>query len=177
LKLTWFGGTTIRMHIGGAIIIIDPDQAPSRIDRSELVSGADQLIAGFGATLPPAHPATWRPRKPHRLLDDTGAPPEIIAASVGTGGILIDAAGEPPLLLLSNQAPELGRWADNAIIVLFGDGTTLTQLGLTLLAASPPRLVALAADEAAADIAFSALRDQLDGTGLVALQPGMALEV
>jgi len=177
MKLTWFGGTTIRIHIGGAIVVIDPDHAPLHIDRFELVSGADQVIAGFGLSLPQADPATWRPRKPLRLLDDTGAPPEIIAASAGAGTILIDAMGEPPLLLLSDQAPELGRWADYAIIVLFGDGATLTGLGRALLAASPPRLLVLAADEAAADLTFSALRDKLDGTGLVALQPGMALEV
>ena len=177
MKLTWFGGTTIRIYIGSTIVVIDPDYAPSQIDRFELVSGADQVIAGFGFSLPQVDPATWRPRKPQRLLDDTGAPPEIIATSAGAGAILIDAVGEPPLLLLSNQASELGRWADYAIIVLFGDGAKLTQLGRALLAASPPRLVVLAADEAAADLTFSALRDKLDGTGLVALQPGMALEV
>lgn len=177
MKLTWFGGTTIRVHIGGAIMVVDPEHAPPLIDGTELVSGANLVIDGFGLGLSNVDPATWRPRRPQRLLDDTGVLPGTVAYSAGLGAILIDAVGEPPLLLVSDEAPQLGRWSDIAVIVLFGDRHNLNRLGSALLSENQLRLLVLAADEDAADPTILALRDQLDGTGLVALQAGMALEV
>lgn len=182
MKLTWFGGSTIRIHIGGSILVIDPETAPegidpAEIDPAELVSGADRIVSGFGRELPFVDLGVWRPRKPQRLLDETEHLPDVEIWSAGAGTILVDAVGEPPLLLLSSPAPELGRWADAAIAVLFGDGAAIQHIGSALLADRPPRLLALAADEQAADLAIAALHDRLDGAGLVALQPRMALEV
>ena len=92
--------------------------------------------------------------------------------------MLIDAAGEPPLVLLGSGAqPRFGRWADDAVVVLFGGGDSVVRGGSVLLDVARPKLIALAADEATVDLAIAALRDHLDGTGLVSLEPGLALEV
>jgi hypothetical protein len=40
-----------------------------------------------------------------------------------------------------------------------------------------PRLMALAASDATVERTIANLRDRLEGTGLVALEPGLALEV
>lgn len=177
MKLTWFGGTTIRIHIGGAILVVDPAGAPQGIDPAELVSGADTVIAGFGAGLAGADSAKWKPRRPPRVLDETDTPPAVDAWSVGEGAVLVDAIGEPPLLLVGGDLPPLGRWAEGAVVVLVGSGERLAALGRAVLDDTPPRLLALAGDEAAIDSAILALRDRLDGTGLVSLEAGLALEI
>lgn len=176
MKLTWFGGTTIRVHIGGAILVGDAVAAPARIDRTELVSGADQVFTLDAADLPAADITSWKPRRASRVLDDNGTLPAVLLWTV-TGGVLVDAVGEPPLLLATGAIADLGRWADGAVIVLFGDGAALRERGQTLLSARVPKVIALAADEADVDIAIAALRDRLDGTGLFSLEPGMALEI
>ena len=177
MKLTWFGGTKIRIHIGGAIVVVDPAGAPNGIDAAELVSGADTVIAGFGAALPTIETSSWRPRKPPRLLDEGDTPPPVEAWSAGVGALLMDAIGEPSLLLVSGQAPPLGRWAETAVVALFGPADRLVALGNAILGGTPPRLLALAGDEAAIDAAIAALRDRLDQTGLVSLEAGLALEI
>ncbi|SEQ47240.1 hypothetical protein SAMN05428969_3170 [Devosia sp. YR412] len=177
MKLTWFGGTTIRIHIGGAILVVDPDGAPAGIDSAELVSGADQVIGGFGAGLASVDGASWKPRKVPRLLDEGEELPAVEVWSLAAGAVLVDAIGEASLLLVSSNVPALGRWAETAVVVLFGTGEHMASLGQVLLSDSAPRLLALAGDEPAMDIAIPALRDALDGTGLVALEAGLALEV
>lgn len=177
MKLTWFGGTTIRIHIGGAILVLDPQGAPKAIDATELVSGADQVISGFGASLEAVDGASWKPRRVPRLLDESEVSAPVQVRSVGNGAVLIDAIGEAPLLLVSETTPVLGRWAESAVVVLFGSGAPLSALGANLLENAAPRLLALAADETSVDLAIEALRGRLDGTGLVALEAGLALEV
>ena len=174
MKLTWFGGTTVRVHIGGVILVVKPDGAPANIDRAELLSGADRVING--GELPLADLTEWRPRKAGRLLDEVEEP-AVEAWSSGSGALLVEASGEAPLLLASETVPPLGRWAGGATVALFGAGEHLVTLGLALLAERPPRLLALAGDEPAIDYAVPRLRDHLAGTGLVALEVGMALEV
>ncbi|KKC39220.1 hypothetical protein WH87_03025 [Devosia epidermidihirudinis] len=176
MKLTWFGGTTVRIHVGGAILVGDAKGAPARIDRTELVSGADRVFALDGADLPVADGASWKPRRQARLLDEGEVLPEVLLWSV-TGGVLVDAIGEAPLLLASDDLGELGRWADGAVVVLFGDGAALSARGQAVLDARTPKVIALAAGEDDVDIAIAALRDRLDGTGLFSLEPGMALEI
>jgi hypothetical protein len=177
MKLTWFGGTTIRIHIGGAILVVDPAGAPAGIDAAELVSGADRVIENFGAELTPMEVGIWRPRKSPRVLDDDGEVPPVEAWSMGEASLLLDALGEAPLLFLAGAVPELGRWSESAAVVLFGDGDQLVALGAALLGATSPRLLVLAGEEEALDAAIPVLRDMLDGTGLVALEAGLALEV
>ena len=177
MKLTWFGGTTIRIHIGGAILVVDPEDAPGGIDAAELVSGADLVIGGFGAELAGVDVASWKPRRPVRLLDEGESLLEVECRSLGAEAVVVDADGEAPLVLIAGEVPALGRWAESAVVVLFGDGAGLGEAGQALLEQRVPRLVALAGDEAAVDLAIPAVRDLLDGAGLVALEAGLALEV
>lgn len=177
MKLTWFGGTTVRIHIGGAILVVDAPGAPAGIDTAELVSGADVVLETLGAGLPAVDTAKWRPRKLPRMLDEGEELPKVEVWSAGQGALLVEAVGEPPLLLLAGDVPALGRWADGAVVALFGDGAALSRMGLAVLADTPPRLIALAGDEAAVDMAISTLRAGLDGAGLVSLDAGLALEV
>lgn len=177
MKLTWFGGTTLRIHIGGAILVVDAERAPRGIDAAELVSGADAVVSASGVGRPEGDTATWKPRKVPRIVDETAELPAVETWSAGRGALLVDAVGEPPLLLVSGDVPPLGRWAESAVVALFGDGAGLARMGLAVLADTPPRLLALAGDEAAIDEAISALREALDGTGLVSLEAGLAVEV
>jgi hypothetical protein len=174
MKLTWFGADTVRVYIGGAILVLNADQAPATIDQAELLSGADQVITK--TSLPLVDLATWRPRTPKRLLDEQGEP-SVDAYISDSEAILVDATGEPPLLLFPKSSLQLGRWADQAVILLVGNGEELAQMGRAILSHRAPRLLALAGDDNALDHAIPALRDKLDGTGLVALEQGMALEV
>jgi len=173
MKLTWFGGTTVRVHIGGVILVVDP----AGIDGAELVSGADSVIGSFGAGLPAVDVAAWKPRKAPRLVDEGDVPATVETWSAGAGALLVDAIGEPPLLMVAGEVPALGRWVEDAVVVLFGDGAGLIRLGRAVLEDRQPRLLALAGDEADIDAAIPALRDVLDGTGLVSLEAGLALEI
>ena len=38
MKLTWFAASCFRLHLGGAIIVTDPDAAPEGVDPFELTS-------------------------------------------------------------------------------------------------------------------------------------------
>lgn len=171
MKLTWFGGTTIRIHIGGRILVADPSGIGGVVPE-ELVSGADATFALDGS-LPEIDPVLWQPGRPGTMLD------EDVLGEVTTHGLeagaLIAAVGEAPLLLLSQSVPKAGRWARDAVVVVFGnDGERLATQALD---AFGPRLIAVAGPDAVVEQTFAALRERLDGTALVALEAGMALEV
>lgn len=171
MKLTWFGGSTIRIHIGGKILVADPSGIGG-VDPEELVSGADATFALDGS-LPEIDPVLWQPRRPGTMLDDD------MLGEVTThgleGGALIAAIGEAPLLLLSQHVPRVGRWArDSVVVALSDDGD---RLAAEALEAFGPRLIAVAGGDAVVERTFVALRDRLGGTALVALEVGMALEV
>jgi hypothetical protein len=174
MKLTWFGEDTVRVHTGGAILVFGADRAPPDIDAAELISGADRVVAS--AELDSVQLLDWRPRAPKRLLD--GQEQSLVQVwSAAPHGIVVDAMGEPPLLLFPFDIPQLGRWAEQAVVLLAGSGEELARLGLGILAQRSPRLLALASDDDALDYAIPKLRDVLDGTGLVAVERGLALEV
>ena len=177
MKLTWFGGTSVRVHIGGSILVVDAAVAPAKFDAAELVAGADQVIANFGAGLPKVDAARWKPGVVPRMLDAGEALPPVEAMAIGDAGVLIAAAGEPPLLLLKGPPPELGRWVESAVVGVFGDAATLQTVGLALLAERIPRLVALGGAESAIDASIPVLRDHLDGAGLVSLEAALAVEI
>jgi len=173
VQLTWFGGTAVRVHLGGEIVVVDGDTAPAGIDRKELLSGADHAVR-LGAG-PEINPATWRPKPAPRATDPT-APLEI--ARIGPAALLIATAGEPPLVILGpGDLPRFGRWADGAVIVLTSDRPSLVAEVTALLDVSRLRLIALAVENEALDVTISELSEHLDGAGLAALEPGLALEV
>jgi hypothetical protein len=175
MKLTWFGGSTLRIYIGGAIVVVDADAAPAGIDRAELLAGADRVVALAGdAAVPSIDPAQWRPRVARPL--DEALPVEIV--SIGPSALLIAAAGESPLVILgSAEPPRFGRWADGAVVVLTSGRESFIAEATVLLDVARPRLIALAVDEQTLDTTIEELSEHLDGAGLVSLEPGLALEV
>src|SRR4051794_7910255 len=103
MRLTWFAGTTVRVYIGGQILVADGDDAPSFVDRRELLSGADRnfSLATDDDSLPVIDPAGWRPRTLPKFLDDNRADDTVRVQRIGVSAILIDAVGEPPLVLIT----------------------------------------------------------------------------
>lgn len=175
MKLTWFGGTTLRIYVGGEIVVVDAESAPADIDRVELLAGAEHVVRLSGENLARIDPSTWRPKSAPREIDRV-APIEIV--SIGQSAVLVAAAGEAPLVILgSGEPPRFGRWADSAVVVLTSGRESLVAEATVLLDVARPRLVALAADEQTLDIAIQELTEHLDGAGLVSLEPGLALEV
>lgn len=174
MKLTWFGNRTFRIHLGGQIVVVDADAAPENIDRRELVGGADRAGALEGAW-PLADAQTWRPRARERLLDAGEKMRPVDFWSVGANSILLDADDDMPLVILAGPVPELGRWAERAVVVLAG--AQMAERATTLISRTAPRLIAVAAAEYEVDRVFEALAGQLDGTGVLALEAGLAVEV
>lgn len=178
MKLTWFAGTTVRLHIGGEILVVDADHAPDFVDRTELVSGADRVfaLAGDAANLPLLDPVGWRPRAAPRAVDVAAAPPALLLHRLAEGTVLVDTPGEPPCVLVSgSRQPPFGRWLDGTVVVLLG--TSAAAAGLAMLEAGRPRLVALGLDDTALESVIAKLRPHLDGAALVALEPALALEI
>jgi len=168
VKLTWFGGATVRIHIGGSILVADP-AGISGVDPDELVSGADQVFAT--SQLEPVDAAKWQPARAGTMLDVV-APVQVFGMP---GGAIVSAQGEAPLLLVSGEPERVGRWGRDAIVVVFGEEAD--ALAASVLEQIGPQLIAVAAAEGVVDRAFAALRSRLDGTGLTSLEAGMALEV
>jgi len=171
MKLTWFAGSTIRIHIGGRILVADPAGIRG-VDAGELVSGADVtfFIDEAGEAV---DPALWQPRRVAAMIDAEDVP-EVLVHGI-EGGALVAAAGEPPLVLLKSAMGRAGRWARAAVIVVFGDKAD--AVASSVLDEVGPYLIAIAAPDAVIERAVAGLRDRVGETLLVALEPGMALEV
>jgi hypothetical protein len=171
MKLTWFGGTTLRVHIGGRILVADPAPQPG-LDLEELTSGADATFS-FDGGLPEVDPVLWKPERPGSMLNE-GDLPEVLIHGI-KGGALIAALGEPPVLLLTAGVPDAGRWSRDAVVVVFGQ--TLFPEAKAVLKGLEPRLLALAGPESAAEAAAVDLIDELGDTALIILESGLPLEV
>lgn len=173
MKLTWFGGTALRVYVGGEIVVVDADSAAADVDRGELLAGANHLVT-LGK-VPEINPAFWRNRQAARAIDD---PPPLEIHGIGPAALLIAAAGEPPLVVLgAGKPPRFGRWSDGAVVVLCSARESLVADVTVLLDVSRPKLIALAVDAQTLDTAVGELSEHLDGAGLVSLEPGLALEV
>ena len=171
MKLTWFAGSTIRIHIGGRILVSDP-VGISGVDAGELVSGADATFS-INEAGEAVDPALWQPRRAAAMIDADDVPDVLVHGIAG--GALVAAAGEPPLVLLKAPIGRTGRWARDAVVVVFGDAAD--ALAAQVLEDVGPHLIAIAAPDAVIERAVAALRDKVGETLLVALEPGMALEV
>jgi hypothetical protein len=175
MKLTWFGGMTLRIYLGGEIVVIGAEMAPDGVDRGEVLAGADRVVALADRAIPLIDPASWRPRPAGRAID---AAPPVEVVRIGEAALLISAAGEPPLVVLgSGRMPRFGRWADGAVVVLTSGRESLVAEATVLLDVARPRMLALALDSQTLDTVIAELAEHLDGAGLVSLEPGLALEV
>jgi hypothetical protein len=173
MKLTWFGGTALRVYVGGEIVVIDAENAAGGVDRGEFLAGANHLLA-LGK-VPEINPAFWRNRQIARAIDDQ---PPLEIHGIGPAALLVAAAGEPPLVVVGpGEPPRFGRWSDGAVIVVCSAREGLVADVTVILDVSRPRLVALAVDEQTLDTAIEDISEHLDGAGLVSLEPGLALEV
>jgi hypothetical protein len=124
---------------------------------------------------PIVDPAAWRPKPAPRGTEDI---PPVEIVRIGKAALLIAAAGEPPLVILGpGELPRFGRWADGAVVVLASDRVSLVAEATVLLDVARPRLVALAVEDQMLELAIEELAEHLDGAGLSALEPGLALEV
>ncbi|HTM76963.1 MAG TPA: hypothetical protein VL133_04990 [Devosia sp.] len=175
MKLTWFGGTTLRIHIGGKMLVIDADAALASIDRTELLSGADAQLALNDPALNQVT-ADWTPRRAGALIDET-SPPALQLHRIAPSVIVVDAISEQPLLLVTGSVERLGRWTGNAVVVVMGAPDALPSLTANVLEQLRPKLVAVAGPEEAMDQVILQVKTLLDGAGLVSLEPGLALEV
>ena len=144
----------------------------SGVDGGEVVWGADVtfFIDEAGEAV---DPALWQPRRVAAMID-AEALPEVLVHGI-EGGALVAAAGEPPLVLLKSAMGRAGRWARDAVVVVFGDEAD--ALAARVLDDVGPHLIAVAAADDVIERAVMALRDRVGETLLVALEPGMALEV
>lgn len=174
MKLTWFGGTTFRIHAGGRMLVVDPEGAPAGVDRTELLSGADRVFR-LVDDLPAVDPARWQPRKVSALIDEGTALPDVLVYRAGPDAVLLEAVGEAPLLIATGPVDEVGRWGREAVVIVAGAGLGATAA--SVVGEIGPRLIAVAGGERAVDEVIAAIRDRLDGTGLIALDAGLALEV
>lgn len=142
------------------------------MDAGELVSGADAtfFIDEAGEAV---DPALWQPRRAASMIDADDVPYVLVHGI--KGGALLAVAGEAPLLLLKAPIGRAGRWARDAVVVVFGEAAD--ALAAQVLEDVGPHLIAIAAPDAVIERAVAALRDKVGETLLVALEPGMALEV
>lgn len=164
----------MRLHIGGAMLVVDADGAPAQIDHTELLSGADRAFA-LDDDLPAVDPAQFQPRRPAALIEAGDGPPEVRVYSLAAAAVLVEVAGEPPLIIATGAVPRIGRWGRDAVVVVAGG--ELEATAASVLEQVGPRLMAVAGNDGAVEAVIAALRDRLDGTGLMALEPGLALEV
>jgi hypothetical protein len=171
MKLTWFSGSTIRIDIGGRILVADP-AGISGVDEEELTSGAD-VVFFIDDAEEAVDPALWQPRRMAAMIAADEVP-EVLVHGI-EGGALVATAGEPPLVLLKGPMRRAGRWARDAVVVVFGDEAD--AVAARVLDENWPHLIAIGAADAVIERAVTALRDRLGETLLVALEPGMALEV
>ena len=89
--------------------------------------------------------------------------------------MLIEALGEAPLVIATGEVSEAGRWGREAVVVVAGGN--LPGTAVSVVNEIGPRLIAIAGGEHAAEEAIEAVRDLLDGAGLMVMEPGLALEV
>jgi hypothetical protein len=174
MKLTWFGGTTFRIHVGGRMLVVDASGAPGWVDATELVSGADKVVA-LSDALPDVEPRKWAPRKVGALINEGAELAEVLVYRLAKDAVLVEALGEAPLVIATGEVPDAGRWGREAVVVVAGKDLPATAVNV--VNEIGPRLIAIAGGEHAAEEAIEAVRDLLDGAGLMVMEPGLALEV
>jgi hypothetical protein len=177
MKLTWFGGTTMRIHAGGHIVVTDAEHAPAGAEPAEVRSGADVLVSLDDSAIPSSDLSKWTPRRAGRLIDEGTLPPILLWRGYEES-VLVDVVGEPPLFLALDSVYPFGKkWEKDAVVVMFLSATRATHVVLgSVVADIAPRLIVLAGEESEVEIALAVSSSKLD-TNFVSLEPGLALEV
>lgn len=178
MKITWFGGHTLRIQLGGEIIVIGSAAAPAGIERFELESGADRIHVFADPALDLFDAASWQKRRPQRMIDSDEMHKPVLIKRIGGTGIVLDAVDEPLLVIAdSNQTPQWGRWADGAVVVFTGPMPQNAQCAVSALEVASLRMVALVGGEEGLDDAVDRLRPHLGSASLIVLEPGLAVEI
>lgn len=176
MKITWFGGTTFRLYLGGKIFVTDGHLVPKDISRHEVEAAADHLIDLSDGVQDLAYldPESWTRKKPVRLID---APEEEIAAlyTLSGEGLFIDEPAEGPVILAPGGETAWGHFADGAVAILFGTAQNVLAGAEALLIAARPRLIALAAEGLSTD-GFRGLSVRAGGCAVLILEPRLAVE-
>jgi len=176
VKITWFGGATFRIYIGGKIFVTDAERAGGGVDRHEVAAGADEKISLSDGMV--EHPyldvSEWRRTRARRPIDE---PVETVAAlfTISGEGLFIDEPQDGPLIVAPGGQTAWGHFADGAVAVLFGDPLGVEEGARSLLIAARPRLIALAA-EGFSDAQFRALAKDCGDCALQVMEQGLALE-
>lgn len=176
MRLTWFGGSTFRLYLGGRIIVTSPDRAPAGVEHAELVAAADHLIDledGI-SEFEVIDPERWHPRRPKRLVDQSG---ETIVElfAVGDEGLIVDEAEEGPVIIAPAGLKAWGRFADDAVVVVYGVPEAVTRGVNALAMVARPKLIALAA-EGLTDDQFARTASAAGASPVQVLERGLALE-
>jgi len=155
MKITWFGGSTLRIYVGGRIFVTDHERAPEGVDPHEVSAAADYTINLSDGIIefPYLDMESRKEQRPRRLID---MPQELVASLYTIEGeaLFIDEPQEGPVIVAPGGQTAWGHFADNAVVVLYGKPEAVLEGAQSLLVAARPKLIAIAAD------GFS--QDQLD---------------
>ena len=125
------------------------------------------------AGLPEFSATGFAPRKATSFIDSDAEPP-LALFRFGASGLFVDPPGDSPVILCGGSA-EWGRFADSAVVILFGAGTDQPARLEALTRLSRPRLVAIATGDFSSAL-FADFATALQGTPLQIMEPGLALE-
>jgi len=175
MKLTWFGKSVFRLYLGGRIIVTDAQLAPEGTDPHELLAAADtEINLSDGVLDHPQIDENWSRARPWRIIEQ---PEEVIEElyTLSGEGVFIDEPQEGPVILAPATETAWGPFAENAVVLFFGDAKGVEQEIADLLASAKPRLIALALT-GLTDTQFRAIAEKCRDCTVQVLEPGLALE-
>lgn len=176
MKITWFGGSTFRLYIGGQIFVTDEKRAPAGVDAHEVAAAADHRIdlSDGIVEFDTLDVENWQRKRPRRVIDE---PVEEIAALFTIEGeaLFIDEPQEGPVIVAPGGQTAWGRFADNAVVVLYGAPPAVLEGAQALLIAARPKLIAIAS-EGFSDRQFESLGKVCGDCALQILEQGFAVE-
>lgn len=176
MRITWFGGSTFRLYVGGKIFVTDAERAPDGVDPHEVGAAADHKIdlSDGIVEFPYLDVENWRPKKPVRVIDE---PAEQILALFTIEGeaLFIDEPQEGPVIVAPGGHTAWGRFADNAVVLLYGAPSAVLEGAQSLLIAARPKLITIAA-EGFSDTQFAILAEVCGECAVQVLEPGFAVE-
>ncbi len=178
MKFTWFGEMTIRLQMAGKIIVVGPGNAPENIDRAELISGADNVLAFADPAANEIDLTTWKLPSPRALIDQGGVAADVEIQRIASAGMIATSSEEGGILFAdARQKITWGRWADGLVVILFGNADACASAGIASLEQARPKMIALACSEDGLDDAIARLRPHVGRMPLQVLEPNMAVEV